>query len=86
MLNPADTKELFFVADGTGRHVFAETIKEHNANVQKWRAAEKDIKAKAAAERFSFGLIWSMKVTCRRASSAGDRATSRINGSTNKQR
>jgi|SoiMethySBSTD1v2_1073268.scaffolds.fasta_scaffold01596_10 UPF0755 protein len=49
VLNPADTKELFFVADGTGRHVFAETIKEHNANVQKWRAAEKDIKAKAAA-------------------------------------
>jgi UPF0755 protein len=41
VLNPADTKELFFVADGTGRHVFAETIKEHNANVQKWRAAEK---------------------------------------------
>ena len=25
VLNPADTKELFFVADGTGRHVFAET-------------------------------------------------------------
>jgi peptidoglycan lytic transglycosylase G len=49
VLNPADTKELFFVADGTGRHVFAETIKEHNANVQKWRAAEKDIKAKAGA-------------------------------------
>ena len=47
VLNPADTKELFFVADGTGRHVFAETAKEHNANVQKWRAAEKDMKAKA---------------------------------------
>ena len=43
VLNPADTKELFFVADGTGRHVFAETAKEHNANVQKWRAAEKDM-------------------------------------------
>jgi UPF0755 protein len=49
VLNPADTKELFFVADGTGRHVFAETAKEHSANVLKWRAVEKDIKGKAAA-------------------------------------
>ena len=47
VLNPAGTKELFFVADGAGRHVFAETAKEHSANVAKWRAAEKDIKAKA---------------------------------------
>ena len=40
-LNPADTKELYFVADGSGGHVFAETLKDHNANVQKWRAAER---------------------------------------------
>ena len=43
VLNPADTKELYFVADGAGGHVFSETLKDHNANVQKWRAAEKDI-------------------------------------------
>ena len=48
VLNPADTKELYFVADGTGGHVFAETLKDHNANVQKWRATERDIKAKPA--------------------------------------
>jgi peptidoglycan lytic transglycosylase G len=48
VLNPADTNDLYFVADGAGRHVFAETLKEHNANVLKWRAFEKD-KAKAAA-------------------------------------
>jgi UPF0755 protein len=48
VLNPADTKALFFVADGTGGHVFSETLKDHNTNVQKWRAAEKDLKAKAA--------------------------------------
>jgi UPF0755 protein len=48
VLNPADTNDLYFVADGTGRHVFAETLKEHNANVLKWRAAEKD-KAKSSA-------------------------------------
>ena len=38
VLNPADTKELYFVADGAGGHVFSETLKDHNANVQKWRA------------------------------------------------
>ena len=48
VLNPAQTKELFFVADGNGGHVFAETLKDHNANVQKWRAVERDIRAKAA--------------------------------------
>jgi UPF0755 protein len=38
VLNPADTKALFFVADGTGGHVFADTLEEHNANVEKWFA------------------------------------------------
>jgi len=50
VLNPTNTKELYFVADGAGGHVFAETLKEHNANVQKWRALEKEIKAKATAQ------------------------------------
>ncbi len=49
VLNPADTKELYFVADGAGGHVFSETLKDHNASVQKWRQVEKDIKGKAAA-------------------------------------
>ena len=48
VLNPSDTKELYFVADGTGGHHFAETLKDHNANVQKWRAIERDIRAKTA--------------------------------------
>src|SRR5262249_38290161 len=45
VLNPADTKELYFVADGSGGHIFSETLKDHNTNVQKWRAVEKDLKA-----------------------------------------
>ena len=36
VLNPAPTKAIFMVADGTGGHVFAATLAEHNANVRKW--------------------------------------------------
>jgi len=49
VLNPASTKALYFVADGKGGHVFAETLKDHNANVQKYRAFERE-RAKSAAE------------------------------------
>ncbi|WP_374293683.1 endolytic transglycosylase MltG [Sphingomonas sp.] len=38
VLNPASSPALYFVADGTGGHVFANTLPEHNANVQKWYA------------------------------------------------
>ncbi|WP_428409704.1 endolytic transglycosylase MltG [Hyphococcus sp.] len=46
VLNPADTEDLFFVADGTGGHVFASTLREHNANVAKWRSIERQRAAK----------------------------------------
>jgi UPF0755 protein len=38
VLHPAQTKALYFVADGTGGHVFAETLAEQQANVAKWFA------------------------------------------------
>jgi UPF0755 protein len=38
VLHPARTKALYFVADGTGGHVFADTLAEQNANVAKWHA------------------------------------------------
>jgi UPF0755 protein len=37
VLNPDRTSDLYFVADGTGGHVFSATIAEHEKNVAKWR-------------------------------------------------
>ncbi|WOI54761.1 endolytic transglycosylase MltG [Parvularcula sp. LCG005] len=45
VLNPADTKDLYFVADGTGGHVFATSLAEHNSNVAKWRKIERERRA-----------------------------------------
>jgi UPF0755 protein len=38
VLHPAQTVALYMVADGTGGHVFASTLAQHNANVAKWFA------------------------------------------------
>ena len=38
--NPARTKELYFVADGTGGHAFSETLEQHQRNVARLRALE----------------------------------------------
>ena len=35
--NPSRTRDLYFVADGTGGHAFAETYEEHLRNVARWR-------------------------------------------------
>ncbi len=42
VLNPEKTSALFFVADGTGGHVFADTLEQHNANVEKWYAIRRE--------------------------------------------
>ena len=39
-VQPDETPYLFFVADGTGGHAFAETLDEHNRNVARWRQIE----------------------------------------------
>ena len=48
VLDPPKTDELYFVADGTGGHVFASTLEEHQRNVMKWRQIEK---SRAAANK-----------------------------------
>ncbi|MXO63690.1 endolytic transglycosylase MltG [Qipengyuania oceanensis] len=42
VLNPADTDALYYVADGTGGHVFSKTLEEHNANAAKWRQLRRE--------------------------------------------
>ena len=42
--NPARTRELYFVADGTGGHVFAETYEQQEKNVARLRLIETDQK------------------------------------------
>jgi UPF0755 protein len=37
VLNPAQTQALYFVADGTGGHIFANSLEEHVRNHQRWR-------------------------------------------------
>lgn len=39
-LNPEQSSDLYFVADGTGGHVFASSIDEHERNVARWRKIE----------------------------------------------
>ena len=41
--NPARTRDLFFVADGTGGHAFSDSYDQHQKNVAKLRAMEKQI-------------------------------------------
>ena len=48
--NPARTRELYFVADGTGGHVFTENYDQHQKNVAKLRTIETDQKDRAPAD------------------------------------
>lgn len=44
VLNPPDTGNYYFVADGTGGHKFSSTLDEHNRNVRKWRKISSEAK------------------------------------------
>jgi UPF0755 protein len=48
-LDPAASEALYFVADGTGGHVFADTLEAHQRNVARWRAIEQGKAATGAS-------------------------------------
>ncbi len=50
VLRPAKTSDLFFVADGTGGHLFADKFDEHQKNVAKWRVLEKELRQREEEE------------------------------------
>jgi UPF0755 protein len=49
--NPARTKELFFVADGSGGHAFAENLQQHQQNVAKLRQFEQQVRQPPSTDR-----------------------------------
>ncbi|MDX2258541.1 MAG: endolytic transglycosylase MltG [Hyphomicrobiaceae bacterium] len=55
VLNPPASKDLFFVADGTGGHKFSETLAEHNAAVANWRKVEREARRREAEAAASDG-------------------------------
>jgi UPF0755 protein len=48
-LHPAQTRDLYFVADGSGGHVFSETFEEHTRNVARWRSIARSLKGEKAS-------------------------------------
>jgi len=49
--NPARTKELYFVADGTGAHAFAENLQQHQQNVARLRQFEQQVRSPTQPDR-----------------------------------
>jgi len=54
--NPARTKEIYFVADGTGGHAFAENLAQHQQNVAKLRQFEAQVRQTAAPPDRALGF------------------------------
>ena len=57
VLHPMKTKDIYFVADGKGGHIFAKTYREHQKNVQQWRQISKGTKTTLPKEETQNGNI-----------------------------
>ena len=56
-LHPMNTKDVYFVADGTGGHVFSPTYKEHQKNVENWRQISKGKKTTPTKKEAEDGKV-----------------------------
>jgi len=56
VLDPPQSNELYFVANGTGGHAFASTLEEHDRNVQRWRRIERGRAASASSTQGSHSV------------------------------
>jgi len=80
VLRPAKTSDLFFVADGTGGHAFAEKYEDHQKNVTKWRVIEKEMRAKEEEAEKQAGAAAAAATTAATAQPAGGTASAVIPG------
>jgi UPF0755 protein len=74
--NPSHSKDLYFVADGTGGHAFAETLDQHLKNVDHWRQLEKD--AKETKDRVTPDLLPTMPAAAQPPTAAPGQKKSEI--------
>ena len=59
VLHPMKTQDVYFVADGTGGHVFAKTYAEHQKNVERWRQISRGVKPVSETKENQNGTIQS---------------------------
>src|SRR5262245_59135581 len=73
VLNPAETDDVYFVADGTGGHVFSKTLSEHSEKVKEWRKIEED--RRVAEEAAAAAAATTATVTEAAATAVAEAAT-----------